>query len=172
MAARSGGETDAAAGWGRLEEEAPRIGVVGRGRLEAARVVLLGTVRRNGSPRISPVEPYLVEARLLFGAIAWSAKARDLLRDPRCVVHSAITGPDAGEPELKLHGRAEEVTDPAVRDAGGHGWWVGRKPGAARVFELRIERAVLIEWDLERGVMSTTRWSPGRTPSSRRRSYP
>jgi hypothetical protein len=163
---------EAAAGWGRLESEAPELAAVGRGRLESARVALLGTVRRDGSPRISPVEPYLVGGRLLLGAMARSAKARDLRRDPRCVLHTAIAHPDAGEPELKLYGRVLEVTDPDVRDAGGRGWWVGRPAEDVRVLELRIERAVLVEWDLERGRMSTTGWSPGRGVSRRRRSYP
>lgn len=172
MAARGRDPTGVPAPWGRLAADAPRIAGPGRARLEATRVALLGTLRRDRSPRISPVEPYLVDERLLFGAMAWSAKAHDLRREPRCVLHSAVTAPDAGEPELKLHGRADEVVDPTVRDAGGRGWWVGRPPGDARVFEVAIELAVLIEWDLERGVMTVVRWSPGEGLSERFRAYP
>ncbi len=29
--------------------------------------------------------------------MAWSSKAADLARDPRFVLHSAVTGPDSGE---------------------------------------------------------------------------
>ena len=33
-------------------------------------------------------------------------KGRNLARDPRCTVQSAVAGPDTGEPELKLYCRA------------------------------------------------------------------
>jgi predicted pyridoxine 5'-phosphate oxidase superfamily flavin-nucleotide-binding protein len=64
-------------------------------RLNAARLALLGTLRHDGSPRISPVEPVIVGGQLLIGAMAWSAKAGDLRRDPRYVLRSAVTGPDS-----------------------------------------------------------------------------
>jgi hypothetical protein len=66
-------------------------------RINTARVALLGTLRSDASPRISPVEPYFVEGQLLVGAMTWSRKAADLRRDPRYVLHSAVTGPDSGE---------------------------------------------------------------------------
>src|SRR5262245_66489877 len=78
-------------------------------RLNSAHVALLGTLRRDGSPRISPIEPYIVEGQLLIGAMAWSAKVGDLRRDPRYVLHSVVTGPDSGEGELKLYGPAVEA---------------------------------------------------------------
>lgn len=85
-------------------------------------MALLGTIRTDGSPRISPVEPYLTQGHLLFGAMVWSLKTRDLLRDPRCVLHGAITAPDAGEAEVKLYGRGRRrrlTSEIAARPAGG-----------------------------------------------------
>lgn len=38
-----------------------------------------------------------MQGQLLVGAMAWSRKADDLPRDPRYVLHSAVTGPDNGE---------------------------------------------------------------------------
>jgi hypothetical protein len=86
-----------------------------------ARVALLGTLRKDGSPRISPVGPYLCQEHLLFGAMSWSIKTRDLQHDPRCVLRSAITVPDAGELEFKLYGRAMEAPSeiPGGSQAGG-----------------------------------------------------
>ena len=92
------------ASWLDLEQGAPHITRAGRALLNQARVALLGTLRPDGSPRISPVEPYFARGQLISGLMSWSGKARDLRRDPRCVLHSAISGPDAGEPELKLYG--------------------------------------------------------------------
>jgi hypothetical protein len=88
--------------WRDLEAAAPEIARLGKERFDRARLALLGTLRKDGSPRISPVEPYLTQGHLLFGAMSWSLKRRDLLRDPRCVLHSAISDPDSGEGELKL----------------------------------------------------------------------
>ncbi len=102
--------------WRELELAAPEIAEPGKARLEEARVALLATLRRDGSPRISPVEPYFAEGHLLFGAMAWTLKVRDLERDARCTLHSAITGPNEREGELKLYGRAIEA-DEEVRAA-------------------------------------------------------
>ena len=157
--------------WRDLEEGAPEIAQLGRERLERARVALLGTLRRDGSPRISPVEPYLSEGQLLFGSMAWSLKTRDLLRDPRCVLHSAVTSPDSGEGELKLYGRAAE-TDDEVRDACAEAWWLSRPREAARVFTLDVEQATFIAWDLERGEMTIRRWSPEHGFTRTTRIYP
>jgi hypothetical protein len=78
--------------------EAGRLRLHGQARpgLLRARVALLGTLCRDSSPRISPIEPYIVEGQLLIGAMAWSKKANDLRRDLRYVLHSPVTGPDSG----------------------------------------------------------------------------
>ena len=72
-------------------------------------VILLGSLRRDGSPRISPVEPVLVDGELELGMIWQSKKALDLLRDPRCQVHTVITDRNGTEGEFKLWGRARDL---------------------------------------------------------------
>ena len=48
-----------------------------------------------------------------------------------------------------------------------------REPrAAADVFLLDVTEAVLIEWDLERGQMTSTHWSPGRGPWEQARELP
>jgi hypothetical protein len=84
-------------GWRELERGAPTIARLGLTRLSCPRVALLGTLRRDASPRISPVEPAIAAGQLLIGAMTWSAKAADLRRDPRYVLHSTVTDPDSGE---------------------------------------------------------------------------
>jgi hypothetical protein len=103
--------------------------------------------------------------------MSWSLKTRDLRRDPRCVLHSAITAPDQGEGELKLYGRAVEADD-AVRQGCAEGWWTARPAEAAAVFSLDIEQAAFVSWDLERGEMIVRRWSPRRGYRETRRTYP
>jgi hypothetical protein len=157
--------------WERLEGAAPDIARGGRERLAGMRVALIGTLRKDGGPRISPIEPFFGAGELLFGAMAWSRKARDLQRDARCVVHSALTAPDAGESELKLYGRAVEPTAEALAECR-DGWWVGRPPESVWVFSLAIEAATLIDWDLVRGEMTIRRWSAARGYREHTRSYP
>ncbi len=159
------------ASWLEVEQGAPGIARPGRARLDQARVALLGTLRPDGSPRISPVEPYFARGQLIFGAMAWSGKAHDLRRDPRCVLHSAISGPDTGETELKLYGLAALASD-SLREACQQAWWFREPRATADVFLLDVTEAVLIEWDLERGQMTGTHWSPGRGLWEQARHYP
>ena len=89
-----------------------------RERFVAEQIFLLGTLRPDGSPRISGVECDFVGDDLMTGMIWRSTKALDLLRDSRCTIHSLV--PDKAhesenQGDLKLYGRAVEVTDPDQR---------------------------------------------------------
>jgi Pyridoxamine 5'-phosphate oxidase len=176
-AARAGGSVADVTGapallnWRDLELAAPEIARLGLARLTSARTALLGTLRRDGSPRISPIEPYLVQGQLLIGAMAWSAKASDLRRDPRCVLHSVVTGPDSGEGELKLYGSAAGTAQD-LRGAAAQAWWLAWPPDKAVVFTLHIEQAAFVDWDIDHGLMTIHRWSPPSGYAVTSRPYP
>ena len=51
---------------------------------------MLGTIRRDGSPRISPVEFLIFDGEICLGMIWLSYKAQDLQRDPRCMVMNTV----------------------------------------------------------------------------------
>jgi Pyridoxamine 5'-phosphate oxidase len=157
--------------WGGLAADAPELAARGRALLEGPGVAMLGTIRADGSPRISPVEPFFVEAHLVLGVMARSAKARDLERDARCVLHSVIVAPDRGDPELKLTARAVEAPE-AVRRAPAGAWWTTRPPELARVVSLSLVEAVLVTWNLEGGTMTVTRWTPEEGTRERSAAYP
>jgi hypothetical protein len=154
-----------------LEVGAPEIARLGLARLRSTHVALLGTLRRDGSPRISPIETYLVAGQLLVGAMSWSRKADDLQRDPRYVLHSAITGPDAAEGEFKVYGVAA-IADKDVRDAAADAWWMASPPDKAIVFSLDIDLAVFIDWNFARGQMTVHRWSDRSGYKQSQRRYP
>jgi hypothetical protein len=159
--------------WRGMELGAPEIARLGTARSSAAaaRVAMLGTLRQDGSPRISPIEPYIVNGRLLVGAMKWPAKAADLRRDPRYVLHSIVTGPDNGEGELELYGTAAEA-DSGLRGAAAEAWWPAQRPDTAIVYVLLIEQALFVAWDIERGMMAVHRWSPRDGYSHTTRTYP
>ncbi len=73
--------------WAEVEAHQPRLAAVGLEKLGAPGVVLVGTVRRDGSPRVTPVEPFFWEGELwlTMGLDSWTAK--DLMRDPRVLGH-------------------------------------------------------------------------------------
>ena len=104
------------ASWGVLAERDPELAALGLDRFERTGLALVGTLRRNGWPRISPVEPVIAEGQLYLGMMWQSVKALDLLRDPRCTVHSTVSDRRGIEGEFKVYGRAVDVTDRAERD--------------------------------------------------------
>jgi hypothetical protein len=82
-----------------------------RDRFDATGLCLGATLRSDGWPRISPVEPLILEGRLYLGMIPNSTKSRDLARDPRCLVHSTVTDKTGTEGEVKLYGNARRIRD-------------------------------------------------------------
>src|SRR5258708_6658115 len=95
----------------------------------------------------------------MIGAMTWSQKAADLRRDPRYVLHSAVTGPDSGEGELKLFGSAVEA-EAELHSAAAEAWWSTWPSGTAIVFALHIAQAVFISWETGQGLMTIHRWDP------------
>jgi hypothetical protein len=158
--------------WRDFELAAPELARRGRDRFERTGVVLVGTLRRDGSPRISPVEPYFVRGHLLLGMMSRSGKARDLLRDPRCSIHSSISDVNGSEGEFQVLGRAVLVDDDEVRRADDSAWWHQVPPEACRVFSIEIDRATLVDWDIGKGFMSVRSWATDSGVSEVSRPYP
>jgi hypothetical protein len=104
--------------WAEFAGARPELASRGLARFEATGLSLIGTLRRDGSPRISAVEPLIFEGELALGMMWRSMKALDLMRDPRCVVHSTISNKDGTEGEFKVYGRAVSVpvSDRSTRD--------------------------------------------------------
>ncbi len=146
--------------WAEFERAATALAVLGRERFERDQLALIGTLRADGSPRISPVAPYLTLGHLLLGMEWPTGKARDLLRDPRCTLHSVVSDPDGADGEFKLYGRAPLVEDEAIVDEPSAAWWHGRRPGSYRVFSIDVESAAFIGWNIEFDQMRLIRWSP------------
>ncbi|MFK8847220.1 pyridoxamine 5'-phosphate oxidase family protein [Streptomyces sp. Ac-502] len=76
---------------------------------------VLGTVRRDGSPRLSGIEADFRFGELWLGMMIRSRKTLDLRRDPRFALHTD-PGPssDMASGDVRLAGRAVEATDPAL----------------------------------------------------------
>jgi hypothetical protein len=135
--------------WHELEDAAPEIAGHGRELLEKFQFVLVGTLTQDGSPRITPVEAYIVDGHLLANMIPRSLKARDLLRDPRVYVHAPVTAKE-GSPEFKLAGRADVLTDETLKRKLDDIWWetIEWRPAPdSHYFEFLAERAAWVTYD-------------------------
>ena len=103
--------------WGAFARASPELAALGWGRFHRHALCMLGTLRKNGWPRISPCELDLVGDELLLGMMWQSPKALDLLRDNRCVLHSCTSDRMGTEGDFKLYGRAVDRQHPDVRAA-------------------------------------------------------
>lgn len=122
---------------------------------------LVGTIRRDGTPRISPVEVHLVGDDLMLVMLPRTRKAADVRRDDRIVLQSPIT--NAGDPgaEFKLRGRAFAVEDRDQTDATANeiesssGW----RPGPTWLYlALMLQDVTHAVWSTDGSAM-LSRWS-------------
>ena len=146
--------------WDEFADEAPELAALGLERFEKTGVCLIGTLRKDGSPRISPIEPFIVRGELMLGMMWQSRKALDLVRDPRIVVHSAVSNRDGAEGDFKLYGRVRDVPDPALRTAYGDTLfakidWRPEEP--YHLFAVDVEQAGFIAFGDQQRAM---RWTP------------
>jgi len=101
--------------WSELAEVAPRIAeIFTRRHAATGRLCMLGTLRADGFPRISPMEPALFEGQLWIGGMPGTAKFRDLLRDPRFTLHTATVDTQVSDGDAKVWGAVEDVQDEAL----------------------------------------------------------
>jgi hypothetical protein len=99
--------------WGVFEEEAPHVSeVFTRRHAATGNLCLLATLKSDGSPRISPIEPRIVDGHLVLVGMPGTTKFRDLGRDPRFSLHTATVDPYVGDGDAKLSGVAENLQDP------------------------------------------------------------
>ena len=102
--------------WAEFRDGDPEFAAIAETRFDTDGLVLVGTLRASGWPRISPVEPLIVDGDLLLGMMWRSRKAIDLLRDPRCVVHSIVSDKSGSQGDVKVYGLAQSVEDPLRRE--------------------------------------------------------
>ncbi len=130
--------------WAEFEAAAPEIAALGAALLNRFQFVLVGTLTRDGAPRVNPCEAYVIDGHLLLNMMPRSLKALDLLRDPRIYVHTPVISKDGVEGEFKLAGRAPTLTDDTLRGKLDDLFWAmiqWRPAPDSHYFEVLVERA-------------------------------
>src|SRR6478736_5889352 len=94
-----------------LEASAPDVAAPIRERLSATGLAILGTLRADGSPRVSPIEVTLHDGHLFVGMMPGSRKALDIERDPRISLLTPVADKDDLAGEGKLFGELRTVED-------------------------------------------------------------
>jgi len=159
--------------WTEFSQVAPDLAHRGRALFDRVGVLFTGTLRKDGSPRVSGCEFFFFEADLYLGMMWQSRKALDLLRDPRCYIQSAVTDKNVTGGEFKLHGRALEVSHSQTIERHGRalqeatGW---RPEGPFHLFALDIESAAFMEYQ-QNGDQLLIEWRPAAPPRERLRRW-
>jgi pyridoxamine 5'-phosphate oxidase-like protein len=143
----------------------PRLAKLGEKMLGEPGVVLVATVRKDGSPRLSAVEPFFWEGELWLTMMLGSFKAKDLLRDPRILVHSIVTSRSGAAGEFKLRGQAVPERDGELQ--GRLAAKIGDEldwrpvPGKFHLFRVEVDDVTFIRYDEPTGDQYVTRWPHG-----------
>jgi Pyridoxamine 5'-phosphate oxidase len=159
--------------WTEFAQAAPGLAGLFHERLSKTGLALIGTIRKDGTPRISPLEAEVFEGELLLGMMWQSRKALDLIRDPRCLVHTVVSNKDGTEGEVKLRGRAIDVTDKGRRQRSAQhtfdttGW---RPEEPYHLFWLDIENAAYIKFS-GNGDQTIKTWRKGGKQQERLRKW-
>ncbi len=148
--------------WIDFRESAPELARLAEERFAASDIVLIGTLRKDGWPRITPIEYSYFEGDFLMGAMWQSKKALDLLRDPRCVVHSVPPDKSGQQGDVKLYGRARPIERQREEAYWQHIFaklnWRPEGPSHAFVFEVQSGSFVRFDGD---GTMHWLAWPGG-----------
>ena len=101
--------------WEEFKKVSPVMAALGEERFNRAGLVIIATIRKDGWPRISPVEPLIADGHLYLGMMWQSRKAQDLLRDPRCTINTIVSNRDGSDGDFKIYGSAVEIQDLEMR---------------------------------------------------------
>ena len=159
--------------WNEFTAAAPDFAAAGLERFMRSEIILLGSIRKDGSPRISPVEADVVDGELMAGMMWQSKKALDLLRDPRCIVHSTVHDRMDAMGEFKLRCHAADIKDPHKRDCYGEVLYARikwRPEGDFHLFAFDIESAAHVHYGDQK--KHVTIWTPDGGITSRTEDAP
>jgi len=108
MAEHGGGTTTS---WNDVAELAPDLAKDVQARFEATGLAYLATLRKDGSPRITGIEPWFALGDVWIGSMWQALKAKDLLRDGRFSLHPANVDKEVGDGDARISGVAEPVAE-------------------------------------------------------------
>ncbi|WP_419925211.1 pyridoxamine 5'-phosphate oxidase family protein [Candidatus Poriferisocius sp.] len=145
--------------WGQLEVQVPELAGGIRLRFESHIHAVLGTLHRDGSPRLSGMEAPIRDGHLWLGMISGSRKATDLLHDPRFSLHSSLDTEELPLGDARIDGRAVVATPEEVDlFVASHRMPIDNPHDTMALFTAHISRATLIRVEGQELLIET--WTP------------
>jgi hypothetical protein len=134
--------------WKVFEDNCPDLAALGFEKLNRT-IVYLAILKKDGSPHLNPVTPFIDNGMLYMFTEPTSPKIRDLRRDGRYAMHSSVSrvGPLI---EFLVSGVAKEISDPLL-------WAKMARIASAPVidhtytlFDFQVERVLAVTYDEEK----------------------
>ncbi|WP_432120296.1 pyridoxamine 5'-phosphate oxidase family protein [Streptomyces sp. S1] len=156
---------DSGTTWPAFEAAEPDLAATVRERFGRYTHHVLATLRKDGSPRLSGIEADFRDGELWLGMMPRSRKALDLRRDPRfALLANPGPGTDMDGGDVRISGRAVEVTDPGALER------YAAVVGVPLPFHLfRAEPAEVVRTWVDGEEIVLRSWVPGRPAWTTRR---
>ena len=148
--------------WGMVVAEAPELARQVRELFDSHRHKILGTLRKDGSPRLSGTELNFLDDDIWFGGMWMSRKCLDLRRDPRFAVHTSSLDPPAWRGDARISGTVQEVVDPAQVEAVVKAGEGEAPEGPWHLFRAELEEVLLTRLGDPADHLVIELWRPGR----------
>jgi hypothetical protein len=159
--------------WTEFSAAEPELAARARAIVTATTNCVLATLRADGSPRVSGIDPFFVGDELHLGSMPNARKADDLLRDPRLGLHAVPWesrrlrdgAPDPGEADAKLRGRAIPIPH-AEAMATMTAYFAERgidAPAEGHLFRIEVDAVTIVSVDDDQLVIDTWTAGAGRT---------
>ncbi len=157
--------------WIDFEMAEPEFAARARTLISATTNCVLATIRADGSPRASGIDPFFFDDVLMLGSMPNSRKAADLHRDPRLALHGIPWESrkvkegteDPGKGDVKITGRGISIDDPTEVQRIFAAYWASLgidtppSDGEGELFIVDLDSVVLI--GVEDDQLVIDRWS-------------
>jgi hypothetical protein len=135
--------------WKLFEENAPELAQLSYEKLNR-KIAYLATIKKDGSPRLHPITPFIGHGMLFIFTEPSSPKIRDLRRDGRYAMHCSVGG-EGPLVEVLVSGEAVVIPNSHIR------WELAESIAASPVvtdsyvlFEFQVKRVLVVEYDEDR----------------------
>ncbi|SDP91363.1 pyridoxamine 5'-phosphate oxidase family protein [Lentzea jiangxiensis] len=148
--------------WAEFTAEQPDMAAFVESRFAADRHALIATLRRDGAPRISGVEPDFLDGELWAGMMPNSLKSRDLRRDSRFALHCMSTTASMTEAgDAKISGTAEfwNNKDDYLKNLFDRTGW---QPEPEEIDLFRFDVTEVVQITVEGDEMAVLSWHEGK----------
>lgn len=142
--------------WQEFQEQSPELASKGFEKLNR-KIAYLATIKRDGSPRLHPIQAFINDGMLFTFTEPSSPKIRDLQRDGRYALHCSVCFEDEPQIEFLISGVAEVITDPVVRARAISYAAPPDVLDAYFLFHFQVKRVLVVEYDQD-GKPMPQRW--------------